>query len=231
MKTLNFRLILLLTGLLIGVIYFTNIFEYLSIEEFKAHHRALKAAALHYPYLSPLVYVGFYIVLTSIALPVDIFLCMLGGFLFPQPYCTIYTVIGATLGAITLFLLARSTVGMRYWRRSTPLLQKMKVGFQEHAASYLLFLRFTPIFPFWLVNIAPAFFGISLGTFAWTSFIGVIPCAFVFTQAGIGLESWINNGTELTWTGFFNPEISLALGSLALFSLLPIVFRKLFIKP
>ena len=34
----------------------------------------------------------------------------------------------------------------------------MSVGIKEHTISYLLFLRFIPVIPFWLVNLIPIFF-------------------------------------------------------------------------
>ncbi len=39
---------------------------------------------------------------------------------------------------------------------------KLADGFRADAFSYLLFLRLVPLFPFWLVNLAPALFGVRL---------------------------------------------------------------------
>jgi len=70
----------------------------------------------------------------------------------------------------------------------------MDHGFQNNAASYLLFLRFVPLFPFWLVNLAPAFFKVQLSTYIWTTFVGIIPGSFVYTQAGSGLGVIFDEG-------------------------------------
>ena len=62
----------------------------------------------------------------------------------------------------------------------------------------MLFLRLVPIFPFWLVNMSPAFFGVPLYTYYWTTLFGVIPYAFLVTQAGTGLSDIIDTNQTLT---------------------------------
>ena len=59
----------------------------------------------------------------------------------------------------------------------------------QDAASYLLFLRLVPAFPFWLVNLAPALLGVPLRTFVWTTAVGIIPGTFAYSFAGAGLDS------------------------------------------
>ena len=65
----------------------------------------------------------------------------------------------------------------------------MAKGFRDDAFSYLLFLRLVPVFPFFLVNLVPAFAGVRLGPFVAATAIGVIPAVVVFTMAGMGLDS------------------------------------------
>ena len=57
------------------------------------------------------------------------------------------------------------------------------------AFSYLLFLRLIPVFPFWLVNLAPGLLGVPFWTYVTTTFIGIIPGTFAFALAGNGLDS------------------------------------------
>src|SRR3546814_9128581 len=63
----------------------------------------------------------------------------------------------------------------------------MRAGFQEDALSYLLVLRLIPLFPFWLVNLVPAFLGVSLKVFALGTLIGIIPGSLVYASVGNGL--------------------------------------------
>ena len=48
-----------------------------------------------------------------------------------------------------------------------------------------------PLFPFWFVNLVPAFFGMRLRTFAIMSFIGMAPGSFAYSWAGAGLGAAI----------------------------------------
>ena len=67
----------------------------------------------------------------------------------------------------------------------------MRDGFRADAFSYLLFLRLVPAFPFFLVNLVPAFAGVRLAPFVAATALGIIPGAFAFAFAGTGLDSVI----------------------------------------
>jgi len=67
---------------------------------------------------------------------------------------------------------------------------------------YLLLLRQVPIFPFWFVNIAPSVFGIPFWVFAFTTYVGVIPGSYVYTEVGRTLLDALKddeNDTEGEW--------------------------------
>jgi uncharacterized membrane protein YdjX (TVP38/TMEM64 family) len=150
-----------------------------------------------------------------------------GGFLFPQPFSALYTIIGASIGATFLFLAARTAFGEFLRKRAGPMMKKMEKGFEDNAASYLLFLRFVPIFPFWLVNLAPAIFGVSLFTYVWTTVVGITPGSFVFTQAGAGLGAIFDSGESFSIGLLFNNEMKIAFVALGFFALMPVVIRKI----
>ena len=163
---------------------------------------------------------------TALSVPGAVFLTLLGGYLFPQPFSTIYVVFSATCGATLIFLAARTALKEILKKKAGPFLQKMEKGFQENAVSYLLFLRFVPLFPFWLVNIAPAFFRVSLITFVWTTLVGIFPGSLVFTLAGGGLEKILENNETFSITTIFNTQIKIALVLLGIIALVPIIWKK-----
>src|SRR3990170_1141702 len=99
------------------------------------------------------------------------------------------SILGATIGASIVFLIARSALGDLLAARAGPWLSRFRQGFQEDAFSYLLFLRLVPIFPFWLVNLAPGLLGVSFATYVATTILGIIPGTFAFALAGNGLDS------------------------------------------
>jgi len=141
--------------------------------------------------LAVLVYIGVYIAAASLCLPGGPILTAMGGLMFGWLVGGLATVVGATIGATILFLIARTAVGGLMSERTLPWLTKLREGFREDALSYLLFLRLVPAFPFWFVNVAPAVLGVPLRTYVIGTFFGIIPGTFAFASAGAGLDSVI----------------------------------------
>jgi len=212
---------------LMAALYLLGAGELFTFEELKKHHAKLASFAGDYPVLAPLLFILLYFIVVALSLPGGAMLSLAGGFLFPQPFSTLYVLIGATSGALCIFLAARTALRGFFERMAAERLRKMQKGFRENAAGYLLFLRLVPAFPFWLVNIAPAFFDVRLSTYIWTTFLGIIPGVFVFTQAGAGLASILEREGEFSLNSIFTVEIRIALAALALFALLPAAVKKL----
>jgi uncharacterized membrane protein YdjX (TVP38/TMEM64 family) len=102
----------------------------------------------------------------------------------------------------------------------------MEAGFQENAFNYLLVLRLIPLFPFWIVNLVPAFLGVKLRTYMLGTLIGIIPGSFVFASVGAGLGSVLDSGQEFSPSSVLTPQIVIALIGLAVLALLPVAYRK-----
>jgi uncharacterized membrane protein YdjX (TVP38/TMEM64 family) len=153
------------------------------------------------------------------------------------------TMVGATIGATVLFLIARSAIGGILNDRAAPWLGKLRQGFKEDALSYLLFLRLVPAFPFWFVNVAPAVLGVPLKTYVIATFFGIMPATFAFASAGAGLDSVImaakaeharcvaENGAEVCKltihaSSLVTRELLVALVLLGVVALLPVALRR-----
>lgn len=214
--------------ILLGMItaYFFGLADYLTYEALKEHRSWLLEKVDAYPILFPLTYIVVYTVSVALSIPGATILTLLGGFLFPQPIATFIVVTSATMGAILIFLAAKTALGDALKERTGAVLNKIKKGVEEDGVYYLLFLRLVPAFPFWLVNLAPAFVGVTLWTFSWTTFLGIIPGSFVYTQAGRGLGAILESDQGLTLGAIFNTEMKIALVVLGIFALVPIVIKK-----
>ncbi len=141
--------------------------------------------------LALLVFMGIYAASVALSLPGAGVLTLAGGFLFGWFLGGVAAIIAATAGAAIIFLIAKTSVGELLAARAGPWLERLRDGFQENAFSYLLFLRLVPIFPFWLVNLAPALLGVSFSTYVLATVIGIIPGSFAYAIAGKGLDSVI----------------------------------------
>ncbi|WP_206378179.1 TVP38/TMEM64 family protein [Sneathiella limimaris] len=201
----------------------------------------LQMVSDHYT-LAIFLYFAFYVVAVAASLPGGLLLTISGGFLFGWVVAGFVTVVAATIGATILFIIARTSLGTTLRSKAGPWLGKLEAGFQENALNYLLFLRLVPAFPFWLINIAPAFLGVSLGTYVVGTFVGIIPGTFVFAFLGTGLDSIIleqqesyqacvQSGQtgcayEFEVSSLVTPEIILSLIALSVISLLPIIIKR-----
>jgi uncharacterized membrane protein YdjX (TVP38/TMEM64 family) len=212
--------------LMMMIVFATGWYKALSFDALRLKHQALTHFVQLHPYSTPLIFIAVYILATALSVPGGIFLSLIGGFLFLQPWSTLYVVIGATTGAMCIFLAARTALGDAIFKKAGSRLDKMKEGFKENAASYLLFLRFVPLFPFWLVNLAAAFFHVKLTTFLWTTAVGILPGVFVFTQAGRGLGAIFETNEPFSVKAVFNIQVVIALVALGIFSLVPILIKK-----
>ncbi len=172
-----------------GIVLASGVTRYLSFEQLIASRDSLFGFVESHFLAALAIYALAYLLLAMLALPGGALLSMTGGFLFGAMVCTGITVVTGTLGASLLFLAARSSIGEVLRVRAGPWLNRFRQGFAQDAASYLLFLRLVPLFPFWLVNLAPAVLGANFGTFLWTTFFGIIPGTFAYTLAGSGLDS------------------------------------------
>jgi uncharacterized membrane protein YdjX (TVP38/TMEM64 family) len=164
--------------------------------------------------------------MTMLSFPGVFLMSFLAGYLFPEPYSAIYAIASAAIGS-TLFLSAGNFLLRKtLMKKATPFLEKMKKGFLENAAHYLLFLRFIPIFPFWMVNVAAVFFRVPIKTFIWTTCIGIIPEILILTFIGQGLEKIIESSDPFSISAIFNFHIKIALFGLAILTLVPLFWKK-----
>ena len=179
-------------------------------------------------------FIATYIVVAAASLPVGAVLSIAGGFLFGSLFGAAWIVCGATIGSTILFTVARTALGAPLKERFGSLIKPMEDGFKRNAFSYLLILRLVPLFPFWLVNLAPAFLGVSIPVFIVTTAIGIVPGSFVFASIGNGLNALFEAGQQPDLslpTLISRPDFYIPIAGLAILSLIPIIYRSLTGKP
>ena len=201
--------------------------DYLTFDSLRQNRSLLMAFVDGQGVLAVGLFMGIYALATALSVPGGLILTVTGGFLFGQWLGTIYVVIGASTGAVAVFLIARTALGEALRAKAGPAVKKMEAGFRENALSYLLVLRLVPLFPFFLVNIVPAFLGVPLRTYALGTFVGIIPGAFVFATVGAGLGSVFDSMREFTPSAALTPEVLAALIGLAVLSVLPVIYKKM----
>jgi uncharacterized membrane protein YdjX (TVP38/TMEM64 family) len=163
----------------------------LSLEMLVGHRSTIAAFVDRHIVVAVAAFIGLYIAVVAMSLPGGTILTISGGIIFGTLLGGGASCLGATIGATILFLIARTAFGEILTRRAGPRLARLAAGFREDAFNYLLFLRLVPIFPFSLVNLAPALVGVDLGAFVAATSIGIIPATFTYAFVGAGLDSAI----------------------------------------
>jgi uncharacterized membrane protein YdjX (TVP38/TMEM64 family) len=200
--------------------------RYLSLAALAEHYAALVSFVDARFFTALALYMLVYIAVVALSLPGATLMSLVGGFLFGTLVATGAVVVAATIGATIIFLAARTAFGEVLRKRAKGFLARMEEGFRENAFSYLLLLRLIPLFPFFIVNIAPALADIPIRTFVAATFIGIMPGAFAYVSAGNGLGAVLERGEELNLSGLLlEPEILIPIVALALLALLPIAYR------
>lgn len=226
-RGLAWRLLpVVLLALAAAAFFASGLHRYLTFETLRAHRGELLAWVNAHALLAAIVFVAVYAAGIVLLPPSGTLMTVTGGFVFGAVAGTGLVVVGATAGATALFLVARFALGDWLRERAGAGIQRMRAGFRENELSYMLVLRLVPLFPFWLVNLAPAFLGVRLRTFVVGTFLGIIPGTAVFAVFGAGLGSILDANQDLSLAGVLTPEIVGALLGLALLALAPVVYKK-----
>lgn len=214
--------------LCVAVVGGITLHDYLSFETLRENREAL--LAFRDQNLLGLVagFVAVYIAIVAFSLPGAAVASMTGGFLFGLVVGTGLNVIAATIGACMIFLAARWGLGANLSARfdaSQGTIKQIKDGLREHEINVLLLLRLVPAVPFFVANLLPALVGVKFSNFLWTTAVGIIPGAIVFTWIGVGLGEVFDRGETPDLSLLWEPHILGPILGLCALAALPIVIK------
>src|SRR6266566_2475699 len=171
------------------------------------------------------VFILAYAGLVALSVPGSVYFTLASGFLFGPWAGTAYALIGATLGAIVVFLAARAGLaGLA--ARAGPWVRRFEAGFRRDGLNYLLVLRLIPIIPFWLLNLVAGAIGLRLRVFVVGTFVGMIPVSFIYASLGNGLGTLAEEGRPPDLAILVRPSVFLPILGLAGLALLPVIFKR-----
>lgn len=233
---------------LMAVAYGLGAHEKISLQSIAANREEWRHFIANNWLLALLIYGLVYACAVALSIPGATLLTIMGGLLFGWLTGAIAAIMAATAGATIIFLAARTPLEEALTRKAGSLVNKIRDGFARDAFNYLLFLRLTPVFPFWLVNIAAALAQVRLKTFVAATILGIIPATLAFSFVGSGLDSIIGAqkaayeaciargdatlcAFDLQASRMITPQILVALAALGLVALLPIGLKHWRSKP
>jgi uncharacterized membrane protein YdjX (TVP38/TMEM64 family) len=228
--------------LVMAVVFAMGWHRYLSLETLVRHRSVIEGFVAQHYGLAIASFIAAYVAVVSLSIPGATILTIIGGVLLGWLVGALAAIVGATAGATVVFLIARGACGEAILRRAGPLAAKLAQGFRADAFNYLLFLRLVPVFPFWLVNLAPAVVGVRLGTFVLATALGIIPGTFAYALVGGGLDSVIaaqeaayraclaagrpDCRLDFAMSALVTPQLLAALVALGVVALIPVAVRK-----
>ena len=162
-----------------------------------------------------------YIVVTALALPISLLKTLLAGALFGLLPGVILTSFASTIGSTLCFLISRYLFKDIFQEKYKKYLVKVNLGIKKEGLLYLLFLRLSPIFPFFLINLTFGLTQMKWTNFYWISQLGMLPATVLFVNAGNQL-SQINNLEDILTMK--------VIVSLSAIGLLPIVTKRIYEK-
>lgn len=207
--------------------YFT-LGDYLTFDTLRENREALLAFRDSNYVGLVMAFVTIYFVIVAFSLPGAAVASVTGGFLFGLALGTIFNVIAASLGAFAIFLAARWGLGKTLAARmetSEGTLKRIKQGLHDHEVSVLFLMRLVPAVPFFVANLLPALVGVKFFNFAFTTVLGIIPGAIVFTWIGVGLGGVFDRGESPDLSLIWEPQIIGPILGLCGLAALPILIK------
>jgi len=121
---------------------------------------------------------------------------LFAGFIFGKWFGLFILVLGMSIGATALYLLANYFFKELIKKKFLSKYSNLKEKFKKSEFLYLLIYRFVGGIPFALSNILPCIFNVKTYNFFIATFLGIIPQLFIVVTLGSNLEKIIKNNAE-----------------------------------
>lgn len=214
--------------LVVAVIGYVTLRDHITFDTLRNNREALLAFREAHFLLMTLGFLGVYIIIVAFSLPGAAVASVTGGFLFGLILGTIFNVLAASIGAMVIFLAARWGLGQTLAMRietSEGTLKRLKAGLHDHEISVLFLMRLVPAVPFFVANLLPALVGVKFVNFAFTTVLGIIPGAIVFTWIGVGLGEVFDRGETPDLSLLWEPQVIGPILGLCALAALPILIK------
>ena len=215
------KIALLALGALAVILFFAlDLGRFLTLEALKANRQVLLEYYAAHRLFTVAGFMALYIVQTALSLPGAAILSLAAGAVFGSIMGTVYANIAATIGATLAFLVTRYLLRDAVLAKFGDKLEGLNRELEIRGFNYLLFLRLVPVFPFFLINLAAGLTRLPLRTFFLGTMIGIIPCGFVYVNAGASLAT-IDSLADVA-----SPRVLGSIALLGLFALVPVLHGK-----
>lgn len=153
-------------------------------------YRCAQVIQAEHPVFVLTAYISTYVLLQAFAIPGPVILSVLAGALYGSLKGQLLIACCATAGASLCFILSSLSLGELLPKLAPERFAQLKEKVQAQGSNlvwYMLFLRLTPVFPNWCVNLCSPHAGVPLRVFILTTLVGLIPGNFLHSSTGASL--------------------------------------------
>ncbi len=192
---------LLIAALLIALILLVasqvGLFDILKGGSLKERVERLDALFQSLGAWAPAVFILIWIVACVILLP-GLPITLVGGLVFGPMWGSVWTIVGANLGAAAAFLIGRYAArGMvEGWIENNKSLKKIDEGVKQQGWRMLMITRLVPLFPFNLQNYAYGLTNIPFQTYVLVTLPTIMPATIAFNFASGSAREVILSGGQ-----------------------------------
>ena len=192
--------------------------QFLSFENIKKSQNSLQSLINENYLFYYVIFFIVYIVITTFALPFAAIKTIIAGALFGLIPGVLLTSFASSIGSTLCFLMSRFVLRNYVENKYRKYVEKVNSGIIKDGMFYLFFLRLSPIFPFFIINLIFGLTKMKAITFYIISQIGMLIGTIVFVNAGVQLAK-INSISDI-----LSFEIIIAF---MLIGLMPLIIKKI----
>ena len=224
-KLLIFFLLIIIA--ILWTIYFLNK-DFFQLQTFFSNLEIIQNFILQNFLISIFIVILSYSFLIMCNFPFASLLSMINGFLFGTWIGGTLSIVGGTLGAFGVFLIAKFFFLDFIKNKFLNKYSYIENYFNKNDLELMMLIRIIPAIPFFLQNLILAGLGAHNKKFFYTTLIGLAPWSFIFGSIGQGLEEIFVNKTELSFSLIAQPEYLIPIGFIAFLIIMIILFKKKF---
>ncbi len=222
-------LFLLIFFVILWITYFLNK-DFFQLETFFSNLDFIQNFISQNYLLSIFTFLILYSFLILCNFPFASLLSMINGFLFGTWIGGTISLIGGTLGAFGIFIIAKIFFSDFIKNKFLSKYSYIENYFNKNDLELMTLIRIVPAAPFFIQNLILAGLGANNKKFFFTTLFGLAPWSFIFGSIGQGLEEIFINKTELSFSLIVQPEYLIPLGFITFLIVMIILFKKKFKK-
>ena len=213
--------------IILWTIYLLNK-DFFQLETFFSNLEIIQKFILKHYFISIFIFIFSYSFLIICNFPFASLLSMINGFLFGTWIGGVISIIGGTIGAFSIFLIAKFFFLDFIKRKFLKKYSYIENYFNKNDLELMILIRIIPLVPFFVQNLILAGLGAKNKKFFYTTLIGLAPWSFIFGSIGQGLEDIFINKTQLTFSLITQPEYMVPLSIIVVLIILILIFKKKF---